>query len=138
MQIKITLNTKFGSTEEQIIEVSKKTKSKSEDKQKEESFNLLMQEKISEEKVKNQITKKKSLQHDSDLSSLVIVNPYIKIQNNDNLSEIRNKMKKKKCFKCGGLFDSDEVKQYSNSNDNFICDSCLNKEIAFFITDNYL
>lgn len=137
MEIKITLTTKFGTTEEQIIEASKKTKSKTEDKKQEEAFKLLMQEKITEEKIKQQITKKKINHDDSTPINLVLVNPYIKIQTNDNLSEIRKKLNKKKCLKCGDMFEYDDVKKYSNNSENYICNSCLNKEIALFINENY-
>lgn len=137
MEIKITLTTKFGTTEEQIIEASKKTKNKTEDKKQEEAFNLLMQEKITEEKTKQQLSKKKINHDDSAPINLVLVNPYIKIQTNDNLSEIRKKLNKKKCLKCGDIFESDDVKKYSNNSENYICNSCLNKEIALFINENY-
>jgi hypothetical protein len=123
-------------------EILKKSKARdnSIDKQREDAFNLLLEENISEEK-NSQLARKKLKKHD-DTMVLPLTNfAYTPRINQTNFLKIgQNKNNKTcRCSRCGNIMDIEEsVEVNLEKRSTFVCSKCMNKEIADFLTYNYL
>lgn len=124
----INITLKNVAQDEQLLsELVKRSKTKAEEKERQDYFNLLLEEKINAEKLKNQFTKKnKKVEENPNI--IIPMYHQIKIQN-DNLIHLSKSYKKKKCIKCGNISDSSK----ELSNDKVICNSCLQEEVLDFL-----
>ena len=91
----INFNLKNVAQDEQLLsELVKKSKTKAEEKEKQDYFSMLLEEKMNAEKLKNQLTKKnKKVEENPNI--IIPVYHNIKIQN-DNLIHLSKRLKKKR------------------------------------------
>lgn len=142
-KISLNLSVKSSNQDERIIieAVSKSQASSDKDKKfrEEDAFNTLIEEKRTEEFSKVNLKKKVKRQEDSQGIFIPIFAYQTPIIEEHYLTRIKNS-KKKRCSKCGDLFDP-EIKDKEKSkvnNISYICQSCLNSDIESFLRENYL
>jgi hypothetical protein len=126
------------SQEQQIVdEMARKTRIKDSEKEQEDYFNLLLQEKIAEEK-NLLLIRKKAKKNDETPILLISLNNII--QNPVETNQIKlGKDKKNRCSRCGNIVSSEEsIEVNLEKQSTYVCSKCMNKEIADFLTYNYL
>jgi formylmethanofuran dehydrogenase subunit E len=138
-KIYLTLNIKPTSQDDQVVQdIIKKSKPSNDvDKQREDAFNLLLEDKINEEQNLRQIRKKAKK---IDEPSVLMIPNFVHTTKitNSNLLKIGNN-KTNRCSRCGNLMDAeDSVEVNLEKRSTFVCSKCMNKEIVDFLTYNYL
>lgn len=137
-KISFYLTMKSSANDEKIIlESTKKSQNTQTKKAKEdeEVFNQLIEQRNNEER--NRVNLKKKVRRQDDIQNLIVP---LYIPQPPNIEEhyllkLGNK-KKKKCSKCGEIYESSYKK--GEKNDINICQDCLNKNIESFLRENYL
>ncbi len=138
-KISLNISIKSSNQDEKII-LDSVVKNQANDKDKkvreQNAFNNLVNDKINEEK--NRLNFKKKPKKIDDISGMFIpIYTYqTPIIQEHYLNRIRNS-KKKKCSKCGELFEPETSSKETKSK-IYICQSCLNNDIESFLRENYL
>lgn len=139
-RISVNLTIKsLAQDERAILEATKKNSSANDKKVKEdeEAFNQMIDQRVNEEK--NRVNIKKKIKKQEDVQNLFV--PMYAYQppvvEDHYLIRLKNH-KKKKCAKCGELFESEVSKDKCKASNINICENCLNKDIENFLRENYL
>jgi len=140
-KISLSFSIKSSTQDEKIIlnAVSKEqaNSEKLKKAREEDTFNTLVEQRIAEEK--NKANLKKKIKKPDDITGIFV--PIYMYQppviEEHYLNRIRNN-KKKRCSKCGDLFEPESHDKSAHSGKTYICKICMNKDIESFLTDNYL